>query len=126
MKKLTLSLTLILSLTMVSSVWAKEAFLLVDILVLKEGKTLADAKAYFEKVEPIFKKYNMYRSDEVLDVMQVPRGTLQAQVINLWETTNPDAAFKGIFSDKEYEAFIPLREEVFDMPKATVVVTQRK
>ncbi len=125
MKQLKIT-TLALIITFFStSIFAAEKFLLIDILVLQEGKTLKDAEAYFEKVEPIFKKYNFYRSDEVLNVTEVARGQVEAQVVNLWETPDPKFAFGGIFSDKEYEKYIPLRESVFDMKKASVIVTQR-
>ena len=105
---------------------ADGAFLVVDILPLKSGKTVADAQAYFDGVESILARYGMTRVDQELRVTRVARGSLRANVINLWESNDPDAAFKGVFSDREYkEEYVPQRDAIFDMSKATVVVTQR-
>lgn len=126
MKQMLQLVILLLTFGVTHQTSAAEKFLLIDILVLKQGKTLQDAKAYFSAVEPIFEKYQLYRTDDVLDVMQIARGDINAQVINLWETPDPQGAFKGIFSDKSYEKYVSLRDEIFDMKKATVVVTERK
>lgn len=104
---------------------AKEAFLILDILPLKEGKTLEDANEYFENVEPIFERYKFTRAQAPLKVLSIPRGSIEAQVVNLWETPDPDHAFKGIFSDQEYLKFVKDRDAIFQLEKATVIVTQQ-
>ncbi|WP_152544541.1 hypothetical protein [Actibacterium mucosum] len=103
-----------------------KAFMVLDILPLKEGATLEQAYAYFKGVEPIFAKYDFQRSDSALEVGAVVRGDVTANVVNLWVTDNPDAAFKGIFSDETYLAeWVPDRDAIFDLEKATIIVTQR-
>lgn len=102
------------------------AFLVLDILPLKEGATLEQAYAYFEAVEPIFERYDFVRSDAPLETLDVVRGGVQTDVVNLWETSNPQAAFEGIFSDEEYlHIHVPTRDAIFDLEDATIVVTQR-
>lgn len=102
------------------------AMLVLDILPLKEGKTLADAEDYFDKVEPIFARYGMTRTDAVLDVQAILRGPAKADVVNLWQTPNAQASFDGIFSDEDYAQFTALRDSIFDLQAATIIVTLRK
>ena len=114
-----------LSLASAGTALAGGAFVIVDILPIHDGKTVADAEAYFDAVEPILAKHGMTRSDEVLKVTKMVRGTVPAQVINLWESDNPDASFKAIFSDKEYLAHTHIRDSVFDLKAATIIITER-
>lgn len=101
-------------------------FLILDILPLKEGATLEQAYAYFEDVEPIFERYDFVRSDTPLETLDVLRGGVQTDVVNLWETSDPQAAFDGIFSDEEYlHLHVPTRDAIFDLKDATIVVTKR-
>lgn len=100
--------------------------LVLDILPIKQGKTLADAEAYFDKVEPIFARYGMTRSDAVLDAQTIVRGSIKADVVNLWQTDNAQASFNGIFSDADYAKVTGLRDEIFDLEAATIIVTTRQ
>ena len=103
-----------------------KAFVVLDILPLKEGATLEQAYAYFKGVEPIFAKYDFQRSDAALEVGTVVRGDLAASVVNLWVTDDPQAAFQGIFADQTYLAeWVPDRDAIFDLENATIVVTKR-
>ena len=105
---------------------AKPAYIVLDILPLKPGRTVEEATAYLKDVEPYLARYGMTRFDTVLQVDQVMRGNFQGRVVNLWVSDNPQAAFKGVFSDAEYtEKFTSRRENLFDMKNATVVVTKR-
>lgn len=103
-----------------------EKFLILDILPIRDGQSLADAEAYFAAVEPIFARYGMTRSDAVLSVVDILRGPVEAEVVNLWETDNPQAAFDGIFSDEEYLTHTGSRDTIFDLKAATIVVTERQ
>lgn len=107
------------------SALAESKFLILDILPLKEGATADQAKAYFDAVEPILAKYGMTRSDTVLDVAKIVRGSAKAQIVNLWDTDNPDVSFKGVFSDEDYKTHISDRDRIFDLEAATIIVTQR-
>lgn len=103
-----------------------EQFLVLDILPIQEDQTLEAAETYFDAVEPIFARYGLTRSDKVLSVVGIPRGTVKAQVVNLWQSDNPQASFDGIFSDKEYLTHTADRDAIFDLEAATVIVTQRR
>lgn len=105
---------------------AAETFLILDILPLHEGQTLDAAESYFDAVEPIFARHGMTRSDAVLKVANVVRGGIEGQVINLWQTDNPQAAFDGIFSDEDYLTHTQSRDTIFDLKAATIIVTERQ
>ncbi|CUI99736.1 hypothetical protein [Cognatishimia activa] len=103
-----------------------KSFVVLDILPLKDGATLEQAYDYFKGVEPIFAKYDFHRSDAALEVLSIPRGPVTTDVVNLWATDNPQAAFDGIFADKDYlENHVPLRDSIFDLQAATIIVTKR-
>ena len=105
---------------------AEDSFLILDILPLKQGRSVEEAKVYFEAVEPIFARHGMVRSDKALTIVSVLRGNLDAEVVNLWQTGDPDASIKGIFSDKDYLGHSALRDSIFDLEAATIVVTERQ
>lgn len=105
---------------------AAENFLILDILPLQEGQTIEAAETYFDAVEPIFARYGMTRSDAVLKVANVVRGKVDAQVVNLWQTENPQASFDGIFSDEEYLTHTESRDTIFNLQAATIIVTERQ
>lgn len=114
-----------LTATQIAPAFADGAFLILDILPIQEGKTLDQAKAYFGDVEPIFARHGMTRSDAILPVVNIARGDIAATVVNLWQTDDPQAAFKGIFKDPDYLVFTDTRDSIFSMEHATIVVTQR-
>ena len=51
-------------------------FLILDILKLRDGKTAAEAAAYFETAKPVMERYNLKRSDVPLMAMKALRGLL--------------------------------------------------
>ena len=104
---------------------AEFGYLIVDILPLNDGATLEQVYAYFEAVEPIFAEYDLVRSDDALEVVDVARGDVQAKVINLWATKDPKVAFDGIFTDPDYLQHVENRDSIFDLKNANVVVTRR-
>ncbi len=109
-----------------ASALAAGKFIIVDILPLNSGISLDEATAYFQDVEPILAKHGMTRSDAVLDVTTILRGSAKADVINLWESDNPQASFQGIFSDAEYKTHITNRDRIFNLNEANIIVTERK
>ncbi len=62
------------------------AFLLVDILPLKPGRTVEEAIAYFESLKPAFERHGLTRHDAPLKIQKVMRGTVAADMVNLFET----------------------------------------
>ena len=103
-----------------------EDFLILDILPLHHGRTSAEAQAYFTDVEPIFARYGLTRSDQPLQVVDIVRGKIDAQVVNLWQTDDPQKAFNGIFSDEDYLQYVATRDKIFNLERATIMVTERK
>ena len=123
------SLLLALGLAISSSPAAAQThapLLILDILPLHEGKTVADAEAYFEKVEPILARHGMTRSDSTLEVRTTVRGAIDAQVVNLWETRDPQASFQGVFADPDYLKHAALRDSIFDLANANILITARR
>ena len=97
---------------------AGTSFLVVDILPLKTGKTIEDAKSYFSAIEPILARHGMTRSDKVLKVEKILRGDLDAKVINFWNSDNPQQSFDRVFKDKEYLKHVKNRDSIFALDKA--------
>ncbi|MBO6892336.1 MAG: hypothetical protein JJ866_10385 [Roseibium sp.] len=109
----------------IGSALAETKFVILDILPLKEGASVEDAKAYFDKIEPILARHGMTRNDQPLDVVKFLRGSAKAQVINLWNSENPEASFQGVFGDEEYRSNIPNRDRIFNLKEANIIITER-
>lgn len=101
------------------------AYILVDILPFKDGKTLDDALAYFEKVRPAMERNGLRRVDVPLQANKVARGAQRADLVNLFETDNPEVSMKGMSEDAEYQSHIPLRDAIFDLAQASIIVTTK-
>lgn len=101
-------------------------YILVDILPFKEGKTIDDALAYFDKVRPAMERNGLTRVDAPLEAHKALRGTQQANLVNLFATENPEASMKGMASDPEYQSNIPLRDSIFDLESASIILTTPK
>ncbi len=101
------------------------SFILVDILPLKPGKTVADALAYFEKVRPAMERHGLTRIDQPLQAQKILRGTQAANLVNLFETKDPETSMKGVSTDPEYQKNIPLRDRTFDLENASIILTTR-
>lgn len=99
--------------------------ILVDILPLKEGKTVAEALAYFEKVKPAMERHGLTRVDDPLEAHRILRGNQAANLVNLFATDDPEASMKGMASDPEYQANVPLRDTIFDLENASIILTTR-
>ena len=100
-------------------------YILVDILPLKEGKTVAEALAYFEKVKPAMERNGLKRVDAPLEAHKILRGTQAANLVNLFETEDPETSMKGMAGDPEYQANVALRDTIFDLENAPIILTTR-
>lgn len=100
-------------------------FLLLDLLKLRAGKSPAEATAYFDSIKGVFDRHGMARSDVPLTAVKTMRGSTEADVVNFWETNNPEASLKGMQGDAEYQAQVPVRDQIFDLEASTVILTQR-
>ena len=102
------------------------SFLMIDILPLKPGKTIDEAIAYFEKLKPVLEKHGLRRLDQPLQAQKLLRGDLAVDMVNLFEIDDPENTMKGVGADPEYQANMPLRDSLFDLPKASVILTRRR
>lgn len=90
----------------------------VDILYLQEGKTPADAKAYFDKVTEVIAGHGLERITPSFLVTTVMNGDIEPQLVNVWSVSDPENTFKNIFSDDGYLQHVPLRNATFDMKRS--------
>lgn len=102
-------------------VMAKDAgFYFVDVLLLQEGKTPADAAQYFETIEPVVAKHGLVRALPSFNIAKRMAGDLDADMLNVWTVSDPDSTFKNIFSDDAYLKHVKLRNSIFDMENSTM------
>lgn len=97
-------------------------FHFVDLLRLQEGKTPADAAAYFETIEPVVAKHGLVRALPSFNIMQLMAGDLDADMLNVWTVTDPKGSFEAIFKDKAYLEHVELRNSIFDMKNSTMLI----
>lgn len=90
----------------------------IDILYLNEGKTPADAKAYFDKVEPVVAKHGLRRVTPRFAITQKMAGDIEPSLIGVWSVSDPQATFKDIFADQNYLKHAPQRDATFDMSRS--------
>jgi hypothetical protein len=88
----------------------------VDVLTLRSGRNVAEAQAYFDRIGPIAARHGLHR----VSAIRVDRKTrgldeLSPQIVQLWRVEG-DNAFTGLGGDPDYQAIIPARDELFDMP----------
>lgn len=101
-------------------------YILVDILPIKEGKTIDDALAYFETIRPAMERHGLKRLDAPLHAVNVMRGSQRADLINLVETEDPEASMQGISQDPEYQANTATRDAIFDLEDSSIIITTRR
>ena len=101
------------------------SFLIIDILPFKPGRTIEEAVAYFDELKPVFEKHGFKRRDEPLAVAKLLRGETPADMVNLFETEDPEASLKGISGDPAYQAQISKRDQIFDLERASILLTKR-
>lgn len=102
------------------------AYILVDILPFKEGKTIEDALAYFEKVRPAMERNGLQRVDAPLRALKSLRGAQQADLVNLFETDDPETSMQGMAGDAEYQSHIALRDSIFELENASIILTTKQ
>jgi hypothetical protein len=90
----------------------------VDILYLKEGKTPADAKAYFDKTIPVAAKHGLRRVTPGLVITQKMAGDIDPNFMSVWSVSDPQNTFANIFADPDYLKHAPLRDATFDMSRS--------
>lgn len=100
-----------------STAMAESKSYFVDMLYLAEGKTTADAKAYFDKSSPILAKHGMSRLMPGFVITEKLSGEIEPNVINVWEIASPDT-FDKIYADPAYLKIVPLRDSTFDMSRS--------
>lgn len=96
----------------------KENAYFVDILYLNEGKTPADAKAYFAKTVPIVARHGLKRITPGFVVAQTMAGDIEPNLINVWSVDDSQNTFPDIFNDPNYLQYVPLRNATFDMSRS--------
>lgn len=90
----------------------------IDILYLKDGKTPADAKAYFDRTLPVVAKHGLARLTPGFVITSKMAGAIEPNLVNVWTVADPQNTFKSIFADPEYTKYIPLRDATFDMQRS--------
>lgn len=101
------------------------SFVLIDILPLKDGATYDEAVAYFTDLKPVFDRHGLKRVDQPLNAVKALRGDVPANLVNLFETDNPEASMMGMRDDPEYQAQIEKRDRIFDLERASILLTKR-
>ncbi len=105
------------------AVLAEEAgFYFVDLLHLNEGKSPADAAAYFELIEPVVAEHGLVRALPSFNVMTQMAGDLNADLMNVWTVSDPQSTFENIFNDDAYLAHVELRNSIFNMKESTMLM----
>lgn len=87
----------------------------VDVLTLREGKSLADSNSYFSKALPILQRHG-FRRLKLYKIQGKMRGhdAVNPSIVQIWETAGP-SGFQAMGGDADYKALVPLRDSIFDM-----------
>lgn len=96
----------------------KEKAYFIDILYLNEGKTPADAKAYFDKTVPIVAKHGLKRVTPGFVITKKMAGDIEPNLVNVWSVSDSENTFPNIFNDPDYLQHVPLRNATFDMSRS--------
>jgi len=90
----------------------------IDILYLRDGKTPADAKVYFDRTGPVVSKHGLVRQKPGFIITSKMAGAIEPNLVNVWTVTDPQNTFKDIFADPDYLKHVPLRDATFDMQRS--------
>lgn len=101
------------------------SFILVDILPIKSGATVNEAVEYFDGLKPVFQRHGLTRIDAPLKAVKAMRGDVPADLVNLFETENPEASLMGMRDDPDYQAQATERDRIFDLERASILLTKR-
>lgn len=102
----------------------KEKAYFIDILYLNEGKTPADAMAYFDKTVPVVAKHGLKRITPGFMITQKMAGDIEPNLVNVWSVSDPENTFQNIFNDPEYLQYVKLRDATFDMSRSYMFMLQ--
>jgi len=87
----------------------------VDVLTLRDGKTVEDARAYFDRACPVIEKHGVKRINFIaIDGKLRGHEEVNPSIVQTWEFPE-DNPFPAIQADPDYQQLIPLRDSVFDM-----------
>ena len=94
----------------------KSTNVFVDVLTLRKDKTLAEAEAYFQKAMPVIGRHGIKRV-KVIEVKTKMRGhdAVNPSMVLLWQV-EAQSGFASLGADPEYQAMVPLRDTIFDIP----------
>ncbi len=95
-----------------------------DILYLQDGKTAADAVAYFEAVIPIVAEHGLVPVTPHLSVTAIMAGDIEPDMVHVWAVADPQNTFDQIFSDPAYLAHVAERDSTFDMKRSHMFMLQ--
>lgn len=90
----------------------------IDILYLKNGKTPADAKLYFDRTVPVVAKHGLARQTPGFVITSKMAGAIEPNLVNVWTVADPQNTFKDIFADPDYIKHMALRDATFDMQRS--------
>lgn len=90
----------------------------VDILYLKDGKTPADAKKYFNQVVPVVAGHGLKRITPPFVITKKVSGEIAPNLVNVWSVSDPKNTFANIFKDNNYLQHVALRDATFDMKRS--------
>ncbi len=96
----------------------------VDILYLQDGKTPADAKAYFGNIEPVVATHGLRRVGPAYVITQKMGGDIEPDLVNVWTVSSPENTFSDIFDDENYLQHVDQRNATFDMPRSHMFLLQ--
>ncbi len=84
---------------------------------LHEGKTIKDVEAYYKKLEPIFNRHGLKRFNGYQIASKIAgHADVNPVIMHVWKIENPGVLQK-IVADKEYQAQVPERNKIFNMPE---------
>lgn len=112
------------TITIASSVLPGSAFAegagayFVDILYLRDGKTPADAKNYFDKVVPVIAGHGLKRITPAFVITKKMSGDIAPNLVNVWSVSDPENTFSNIFKDNNYLQHKAMRDATFDMKRS--------
>lgn len=90
----------------------------IDLLYLQDGKTVDDAKVYFDNIIDVVAGHGLERVLPPFAITTKMNGDIEPQLVNVWSVSDPKNTFANIFSDDAYLKHVPLRNSIFDMAKS--------
>lgn len=96
-----------------------DELVLVDVVVMNPGHTLAEREAYEAAVLPIAEKYDMEKTDSYEVVQHLNGKAKDAIKVNLWDLPSPQA-MKQLNQDPEYQALESERQKLHNFNQLTL------